>query len=138
MLTAQQVIRYKALEIYYQSYSEKGININLTGEQVDDVFETILKEEGEIQDIINEVRYGIQETDIDCLSSRHYETKSVATQAPNGQWAGWTFYYGGGKHSEPESIEWIENAYLLDCIEEEQLVTIRKFYLMQNEDKNNS
>ncbi|PQQ22789.1 hypothetical protein [Photorhabdus hindustanensis] len=134
MLTAQQVIRYKVLEDYYQLYSKEGININLTGEQVDDAFEALLKEEGEIQDVIDGVRYGIQETDIKCPISRHYETKSVATQAPNGQWAGWTFYYGGGKHSEPELIEWIEDAYLLNCVEEEQLITIRKFNLMKNED----
>lgn len=35
--------------------------------------------------------------------------------------------YGGGKHGEPEAIDWIEHAYNLDCIEEEKLVVVRTF-----------
>ncbi|WP_244097750.1 hypothetical protein [Burkholderia anthina] len=35
----------------------------------------------------------------------------MAAQAPDGSWVGWNYWYGGGKHGEPEAVEWIEDAY---------------------------
>jgi hypothetical protein len=29
----------------------------------------------------------------------------------DGSWVGWTYWYGGGKHGEPGSIKWVEDAY---------------------------
>lgn len=74
-----------------------------------------------------EMREGAIETGLPCEHSRHYESKSVAAQASDGSWGGWTYWYGGGKHGEPESIDWMNEAYDLDCKEEEKLVVVRTF-----------
>lgn len=74
-----------------------------------------------------EMRSGQLDTNISSPSSRHYESKSVAHKMSNGQWVGWTYWYGGGKHAEPESINWMNEAYFLDCVEEEKVVITRKF-----------
>ena len=46
---------------------------------------------------------------------------------PDGSWVGWTYWYGGGKHAEPEVMDWMGEAYPLDCVEEEKMVTVRTF-----------
>lgn len=78
-------------------------------------------------DAMNEVREGEVETGLPCEFSRHYESKAVAAQYLDGSWVGWTYWYGGGKHGEPESIDWIGDAYALDCTEQEKLITVRSF-----------
>lgn len=78
-------------------------------------------------DAMSEVREGEAETGLPCEWSRHYESKSVAAPLPDGSWVGWTYWYGGGKHSEPEAIDWMSEAYDLDCVEEEKTVTVRTF-----------
>lgn len=79
------------------------------------------------QDVCETFREGEVETDIECEYSRHYESKSVAAIMPDGEWVGWTYYYGGGKHGEPAAMEWMSEAYELDCVETEETVTVRKF-----------
>ena len=74
----------------------------------------------------NEVREGEAETKLRCEQSRYYESNAVAANI-DGTWIGWTYWYGGGKHGEPESIDWIDDAYELDCVEEEKTVTVRTF-----------
>lgn len=78
-------------------------------------------------DAKEDVRSGEVETGLDCDFSRHYESKSVAMKMPDGSWVGWVYWYGGGKHGEPEAVDWMEYAYNLDCKEEEKLVTVRTF-----------
>ena len=78
-------------------------------------------------DIAYDFREGDVETDIDCGCSRHYELKSVASEMFDGSWVGWTYWYGGGKFGNPEEIPWMEDAYDLDCVEEEKLVIVRTF-----------
>lgn len=73
------------------------------------------------------IRCGEFETDIPCEYSRHYESKSVAAKMPDGTWVGWTYWYGGGKHAEPEMIDWMNRAYFVDCKEEEKTVVVRTF-----------
>jgi hypothetical protein len=48
------------------------------------------------------MRGGEEETSLPCPGSRLYETKSVAAPMLDGTWVGWTYFYGGGKHGEPE------------------------------------
>jgi hypothetical protein len=45
----------------------------------------------------------------------------------DGSWVGWTYWSGGGKHGEPESISWMSEAYELDVKEEEKLVIVQTF-----------
>lgn len=76
----------------------------------------------------NEVRCNYDcETNIRREYSRHYESMSVAKKMGDGSWVGWTYWYGGGKHGQPESIDWISDAYELDCKEEEKVVIVREF-----------
>jgi len=63
------------------------------------------------------------ETPIEPDSCGHYESKSVATEI-DGQWVGWTYWYGGGKHGEPSLMEWLGDAYFLDCCEEMRVVQV--------------
>lgn len=95
-------------------------------ENVDELYEKLEDEDGH-WDGKSEVRCGEVETGLKCDWSRHYESKSVAMQFPDGSWVGWTYWYGGGKHGEPEAIDWMEYAYDLDCQEEEKMVVVRTF-----------
>lgn len=111
-------------------YEEKGVPDMPTGEKVDEVFDSLSEEDeyGNLQDATEEIRSGYdEETDISCEFSRHYEAKSVARKMSDGSWVGWTYWYGGGKHGEPESIDWMDSAYDLDCKEEQKMVTVRTF-----------
>lgn len=95
-------------------------------EEVDAIF-AAANTDWELQESINEFREGEVETNVPCPDSRHYESKSVAARMPDGSWVGWTYWYGGGKHGEPEAIDWMDEAYDLDVTEEEKVVTVRTF-----------
>jgi len=76
---------------------------------------------------VYEMREGQVETNVPCDDSRHYESKSVAMCMPDKSWVGWTYWFGGGKHAEPDAIDWMNESYNLDCKEEEKLVIVREF-----------
>lgn len=97
----------------------------ITADNVDDLYDEL--DGDSAQDAKYEVRSGEVETHLPTEFSRHYEAKAVAAKAPDGSWVGWTYWYGGGKHAEPEAIDWIGSAYNLTCTEEEKLVTIQTF-----------
>jgi len=118
-MTPEQIIKYAIL-----AEALDDVPADLTGEQVDDLYD---ENEGDCEDVKYEIREGRYETKVPCECSRHYESQSVAVQAPNGLWAGWTYWYGGGKHGEPEAIDWIGDAYLLAVQEEEKMVVVRTF-----------
>ena len=75
----------------------------------------------------HEYREGQVENDIFCQDSRHYESRSVASKMSDGSWVGWTYWYGGGKHSDPDSIPWMEESYDLNCVETQETITVRTF-----------
>lgn len=97
----------------------------ITADNVDELYDAN-NEEYELQDYESEMRGGEVETGLRCEWSRHYESKAVAANI-DGEWIGWAYWYGGGKHGEPESIDWMSGAYLLKCTEEQKLVTVRTF-----------
>lgn len=78
-------------------------------------------------DFESEFREGTVETNLPCEYSRHYEARSVARKMCDGSWVGWTYWYGGGKHGNPEEIEWMLDAYNLELTETEKLVIIQEF-----------
>jgi hypothetical protein len=86
-----------------------------------------LADDDYLQDARSEVRSSGTDTGLKCDWSRHYESKAVAAQALDGSWVGWTYWYGGGKHGEPEAIDWISDAYDVACAEEEKTVVVRTF-----------
>ena len=124
MMTPEQKIKHAIINRSAEWNDEKPPVININN--VDDTYENLV-EKDEHWDALYEMREGQVETCIPSESSRHYESKSVAMQAPDGTWVGWTYWYGGGKHAEPDAIDWMDVAYDLDCKEEEKVVVVREF-----------
>ena len=98
----------------------------ITAEHIDQLFDD-LGDNYALQDATNEIRGSGTETRLQCQWSRHYESKAVAARMPDGSWVGWTYWFGGGKHGEPEAVEWMEDAYEVECKEEEKLVVVKTF-----------
>lgn len=97
-------------------------------DNVDELYESMMEnDEDMINEMEHEFRQGQVETNVPPDYSRHYESKSVAVRMLDESWVGWTYWYGGGKHGEPESIDWMEDAYDLTLVEEEKLVVIQTF-----------
>lgn len=104
-------------------WQDETIPDNLTEEEIEDRWD-----EAEcLQDAKNEIRCSGTPTGLEAPYSRHYESTAVAVCCPNGEWVGFTYWYGGGKHGEPDSIDWIEHAYDLSCTEEQKMVTVQTF-----------
>lgn len=102
-------------------------NDDVTSDNVDELYDDLYNRFDELYDAISVFREGEVETDIECEWSHHYESKSVASKMADGSWVGWTYWYGGGKHGDPESIEWMDSAYFLDVTEEQKMVNVRTF-----------
>lgn len=68
-------------------------------------------------------------TDADNLNlpgfSRNYESSSVARQLDDGRCVAWVYWYGGGKHGEPEAMPWLEGAIFVRSYEE--TITVQRF-----------
>lgn len=128
-MTPQQKIKHMLIiwEIENGYDKERLASLpKITADNVDDVL-NLLEEDEALWDARSETREGEVETGLPSEWSRHYESKSVAAKYVDGSWVGWTYWYGGGKHAEPEAIDWIEDAYDLSCFEEEKMVTVRTF-----------
>ncbi len=128
-LTPEQKLKQKILA-YGETGIARDIIKSLTGEQIDSTY--LAKWDDDDLDSMDEAqeetRGGYEyETTIDPPGSRNYESKSVASMMLDGSYVGWTYWYGGGKHGEPEAIDWIGDAYDLDVTEEQKLVTVRKW-----------
>lgn len=130
-MTPEQMIKAAILA---QAIEQETISVaeTITAENVDELFDAS-NEDCELQDYMYEFREGEVETNIPAPSSRHYESKSVAARMADGSWVGWTYWYGGGKHGEPEAIDWMDSAYSLTCEEEQKVVTIRTFSIAPDE-----
>lgn len=133
--------QYLKLEILKTAHTWKDNSAKFTapdtGEAVDQLYEQYKIDPNYcdyLQDARNEAReYYSEETEIEAPYNRNYETKSVARKI-NGKWIGWTFWYGGGKHSDPYSIDWISDAYFLECEEKEVKIIQRTFKIAENKD----
>lgn len=123
-MTPEQKIKHAILKYVFEG-NDKPLP-DVTDDNVDDLWDESEEEPG-YWDARYEFREGEVETNVPSESSRHYETKSVASIMPDGTWVGWTYWYGGGKHGNPEEIEWMEDAYDLTVTEEEKVVTVRTF-----------
>lgn len=123
MLTPEQKIKREI--ILWESASEAFDHLT-TGDEVDAAYEELVERDGH-WDGRYELRSGDVETNLPCESSRHYESKAVAKKCCDGSWIGWTYWYGGGKHGEPEATDWMNEAYELTVTEEQRMVTVRTF-----------
>ena len=109
-MTPQQKIKHAIIKLVSEWEDDTGLLASVTPQNVDEIYE-LLDEEDLVQDARNEFRCTGIETGLPCELSRHYESEAVAAQMPDGSWVGWTYWHGGGKHGEPEAIDWIEDAY---------------------------
>ena len=125
-MTAAQKIKATILKRY--EMGEGGpLNKEITEKNVDGIFDT-LDLGYDIPEYKNDLRRSLQEeTGIECDYSRYYDSKSVAGQVFDGSWVGWTYWFGGGKHGEPDAIDWIEDAYSLEVEEKEVTIIKRTF-----------
>jgi len=121
--TPEQKIKWIILELAKEQNCTQYTEV-ITPKNVDDLYYEV---RDDLCDVKDELREGDFKTDLPCDYSRHYENKAVAAKAPDGTYVGWTYWYGGGKHGEPEAIDWMEYAYNVDCLEEEKLVLVRTF-----------
>jgi hypothetical protein len=102
-----------------------------TVEQIEAAYELLVEADAH-WDYESEVREGEVKTNIPAPSSRHYEADSVAMQTAEGEWIGWTYFFGGGKYGEPGAIDWMSDAYHLNCTEEEKVVVVRIFEVAED------
>lgn len=130
-MTPSQKLKWAMIEIGIDGYDfvisdafSDELTTAITEDNIDDLYEAF---RDDMYDLKYEFREGEVETNLPCDYSRHYESKSVAAKMPDGSWVGWTYWYGGGKHGEPESIDWVSGAYDLNVVEEEKLVIVRTF-----------
>lgn len=115
-------LKYAILDLA-ATWNDEVLPDNLTEDQVEEYWE----DTDYLEDAISEIRCSGVETGLPGQHSRHYESEEVAVQCPNGDWVGFTYWHGGGKHGEPEAIDWIEYAYDVECKEEQKLVTVHSF-----------
>lgn len=104
----------------------KSLDARITAETVDAQYDELVELDLH-WDYEIEFRCGQVETKLPCEYSRHYEAKSVARKMSDDTWIGWTYWYGGGKHGNPESVEWMEDAYELELTEIEKMVVVQEF-----------
>ena len=122
-MTPEQKLKHAMLRMFG---NQDHIPTDLSADQIEEKWEELAEKE-EHWDCMSEMRGGEVETGLKCDWSRHYESKSVAAKMVDGSWVGWTYWYGGGKHGEPEAIDWMDRAYDLNCKEEEKMVVVRTF-----------
>jgi hypothetical protein len=123
-MTPIQKIQHLIINLAFEFKGETAPPVS--EDNVEDLYDEIM-EEDEGYDAKSEIREGIVKTGQTCYGSRHYESESVAAQAPDGTWVGWIYWSGGGKHGEPEEMEWMNDAYDLNCKEEEKMTVHRTF-----------
>jgi hypothetical protein len=123
-MTPEQKIKH-AILLQVAEWTKVPVAVEVTSDNVDHLYSEA--DENYLWDAMSEVRSSGVETGLPCPSSRHYESDAVAAQMPDGSWVGWTYWYGGGKHGEPEAVDWMDEAYDLSVTEEERVVTVRTF-----------
>jgi len=108
-------------------YNDFELPEEIDAGNIDEIYNETDGDDYELQDARNEIRSSGTETGLECEYSRHYESEAVAVKYVDGSWVGFTYWYGGGKHGEPEAVDWIEYAYDVACQEEQKLVTVQTF-----------
>ena len=103
-------------------------------EELIDFYDDISDKEGLIIDASNEFRCSGEDTGLSCQWSLYYKSEQVARRLDSGIFVSWTYWTGGGKHGEPEAMDWLESAYEVECIEEEKMVVVRTFKALESKE----
>jgi len=126
MTAEQEIKREILLDAILDSRIQPHPSGEITSENVDAFYREARKHD--ISEYANDFRTSGTETKIKSENwSRNYESDEVGARLKNGLWVGWTYWHGGGKHGDPESIDWMDGAYFLDVKEEEKMVIVREF-----------
>lgn len=122
-MNAQQLLRKAILLKAVQFKNIEPFNEKLNGEEIDHLYESY-NEYDELSDPISEIRCGgIYASNIKAATfSRNYEIDVNAMKIDD-VWVAWDYYYGGGKHGEPEGYDWISDARIVNCEEQEVVKT---------------
>lgn len=93
-------------------------------------YETWIGEGDIVREVINKFRESGEEIVDKVQQDRYYCYQEVAKKITGSKdlYLGWTYYFGGGKHAQPDQVEWMEDCYLLKCREVEE-TRIVKVYL---------
>lgn len=116
-------LKYAILELA-AIWNDETISTTLTEDEVEELWD----DSDDMYDTISEIRCSGIDTGLPGQYSRHYESEEVAVQCPNGDWVGFTYWSGGGKFGEPDAIDWIQDAYDVDCVSEEKLVMVHTLF----------
>lgn len=123
-MTPEQRIKRHILTLAIQNNDDLNWEGEITAENVDEAWDTVLVASGDHWDFLDEFRSDGEDSGLPAPWSRHYESKSKACQLIDGTWVGWTYWYGGGKHGEPGGIDWLSEAYDVDVKKEVKIVNI--------------
>lgn len=127
-MTAQDLIK---TEIIIGASNHNRLIPDITYENINDIFDELSEDEA-WEEAIYDSQSSMRESGDDCnlrcnAYSNHYECEQVAYKVLSGEWVSWTYWFGGGKHADPDSIDWISDAYLLDVVETSKIVIHREF-----------
>ena len=125
-MTPGQKIKREILAKAIELNDDIQCDEEITAENIDELYDRLLVDEDRHWDFESEFRGSGEDTGLKCDWSRHYESNAVARQLSDGTWVGWTYWFGGGKHGEPEAIEWIDDAYEVECHQETRVVNVFK------------
>lgn len=126
-MTPEQRIKRDILRDAIDNNDDINCDDEIVAENVDELYREVLTDNDLHWDFVSEFRESGEATGLPCDYSRHYESHSVGRKLSDGGWVGWTYWYGGGKWGEPGAIPWMEDAYELDVVEEEKVMTVRTF-----------
>ena len=124
-LTATQLIKKAIVQRIAKQGKDDFQLPTQTPEEIEAAYELAVEKDLH-WDIVNEMRDSGIKTNLPAPYSRNYETE-IHAHFIDGQWVAFVYYFGGGKYGNAEEIEWMEDAFFVDCKEEEKLVTIRTF-----------
>ena len=123
-MTPEQRIKRHILKRAIELNDDLHWDGELTAENIDEAWETVLEDDGSHRDLMEEFRVNGEDSGLPSQWSRHYECKEKACQLSDGTWVGWTYWFGGGKFGEPESIEWMHEAYDVEVRQETRVVNV--------------
>lgn len=101
---------------------------------IDEVIDSL--EEHGWHDALSDFRSGGESADVPGAPkewSRHYSVERRACQLGSGCWVSWLYWYGGGKHGEPEAVEWLDETAVFVTMTERQAI-VHDFALAQGAD----
>lgn len=136
-MTPEQYIKREIIGtaiLFNNEYSniDKNIISTLNKDNIDEIYSDLFDSDescDSMTDAFSEIRCSGIETGLSCDCSRHYESDAVAICVDDNKniWVGWTYWYGGGKHGDPDEMDWMDRAYFLS-VEEEEVVTIKRTF----------